>query len=132
MNVKFPIGKLDVPKTVTLNHVNQWVKEIASYTERIKNTVEDLNETELNKTYREGSWNVRQLVHHIAESQLNMYQPLKIALTDVVTIVLAFIQDNRPTQTDTELTVESSLNILKRLNERIGALGSTLTEEQLD
>src|SRR5699024_10298872 len=122
----------DVPKTVTLNHVNQWVKEIASYTERLKNIVEDLNETELNKTYREGSWNVRRLVRHIAESQLNMYQRLKLALTDEAPLVRAFIQDNCATQPDTELPVESSLHILKGLNERIAALASTLTEEQLD
>src|SRR5699024_12418911 len=100
------------------------------YTERLKNTVEDLNETELNKTYREGSWNVQQLVHHIADSQLNMYQRLKLALTDDAPIVPAFIQDNCATQPDTELPVESSLHILKGMNERIAALGSTLTEDR--
>src|SRR5699024_2638491 len=129
---KFPIGQLDVPKTVTLNRVNQWLKELASYTERLQNTVEDLHETELNKTYREGSWNVRPLVDHIAGSQHTMHQRLQLALTDDAPIVPAFIQDNWATQPDTELPVESSLHILKGLNERIAALGSTLTEEQLD
>src|SRR5699024_12300654 len=112
MNVKFPIGKLDVPKTVTINHLNQWVKEIASYTERLKNTVENLNETELNKTYREGSWNVRQLVHHIADSQLNMYQRLTLALTDDGPIVPAFVQDNWATLPDIFLHVDSYIYML--------------------
>src|SRR5699024_7671523 len=102
MNVKFPIGKLDVPKTVTLNHVNQWVKEIASYTERLKNTVEDLTETELNKTYRAGSGHVRHLGHDIADSLLNMYQRLKLALTDHAPIVPASVQYNWATHPDTE------------------------------
>lgn len=60
-------------------------------------------ETELSKTYREGSWTVRQLVHHIADSQLNMYQRLKLALTDDVPTIPGFIQDEWAIQPDTEL-----------------------------
>jgi len=131
MDVKFPIGELTVPETVTLEHVNEWLEKIASYTARLTETVDSLNEEELNKTYREGSWNVRQLVHHIADSQLNMYQRLKLALTDDNPSVPAFIQDNWAVQPDTELPVQSSLKILEGLNERIVALGHTLTEEQL-
>ena len=50
--------------------------------DRLRETVDTLNDDELSKTYREGAWTVRQLVHHIADSQLNMYQRLKLALTD--------------------------------------------------
>src|SRR5699024_9516437 len=131
MDVKFPIGELTVPETVTLEHVNEWLEKIASYTARLTETVDSLNEEELNKTYREGSWNVRQLVHHIADSQVNMYQRLKFALTDDNPIVPASIQDNWALQPDTELPMQSSLKILERINKRIVALGHTLTEEQL-
>src|SRR5690625_4508143 len=82
MDVKFPIGQLELPEQITLAHVTEWLEEIETYTTRLREKVDSLNEDELNKTYREGSWNVRQLVHHIADSQLNMYQRLKIALTD--------------------------------------------------
>lgn len=82
MDVKFPIGKLQVPEHVTLDNIQEWTNEINTYTIRLREVVDGLSETELKKTYREGSWNVRQLVHHIADSQLNMYQRLKLALTD--------------------------------------------------
>ncbi len=65
MNVKFPIGPLEVPETVTLNDVAQSLAKIENYTKRLRETVDHLTEEDLNKTYREGSWNVRQLVHHI-------------------------------------------------------------------
>ena len=52
------------------------------YIEDLRATVIDLDEDALQKKYREGSWNVRELVHHIADSQLNMYHRLKLALTD--------------------------------------------------
>ena len=131
MNVKFPIGPLEVPETVTLNDVAQSLAKIENYTKRLRETVDHLTEEDLNKTYREGSWNVRQLVHHIADSQLNMYQRLKIALTDDQPTAPNFIQDKWAVEPDTELPVEASILMLEGLNIRINALGKTLTEEQL-
>src|SRR5690625_2936405 len=82
MNVKFPIGELKVPEQVTLKDINESLEKIKDYTSRLRDTVDGLSDVELNKTYRDDSWNVRELVHHIADSQLNMYQRLKLALTD--------------------------------------------------
>lgn len=130
MDVKFPIGTLDVPEKVTLEDIQQWLDEIKTYTTRLRETVDGLSDEELNKVYRDGSWNVRQLVHHIADSQLNMYQRLRLALTDVNPIVPAFDQDKWAVLPDTELPVESSIKMLEGINERIVALGKHLTEVQ--
>ena len=132
MDVKYPIGELEVPEEVTLENVQVWLKEIETYANRLRNTVASLNEDELNRKYREGSWTVRQLVHHIADSQLNMYQRLKLALTDENPMVPNFDQDKWAVQPDTELPVESSLKMLEGINERIVSLGNSLTEEQLE
>jgi len=132
MDVKYPIGKLPVLDTVTLKDVEEALKQIETYSTRLRETVESLNEEELNKTYREGSWTVRELVHHIADSQLNMYQRLKIALTDSNPVAPNFDQDRWAVLPDTKLPVESSLKMLEGINERIVALGKTLTEDQLD
>lgn len=130
MDVKFPIGKLQVPEHVTLDDVQQWLKQTETYTTRLRETVEGLTEEQLNKTYREGSWNVRQLVHHIADSQLVMYQRLRLALTDENPQVPTFYEERWAVLPDTELPVESSIKMLEGINERIVALGKTLTEEQ--
>ena len=132
MDVRFPIGKLQLPEEVTLENVQEWLKKIETYTKRLRETVALLGEGELSKTYRDGSWNVRQLVHHIADSQLIMFQRLKLALTDHNPTVPNFDQDKWVVQPDTELPVESSLKILEGINERIVALGSNLTKEQLN
>lgn len=73
MGVTYPIGKLQVSKNVTLENVQEWLNEIKTYTIRLREVVETLNDKDLSRTYRNGSWTVRQLVHHIADSQLNMY-----------------------------------------------------------
>ncbi len=132
MDVKFPIGELQVPENLTKEHVEEWLEKIESYTIRLRETVDSLNEEELNKTYREGSWNVRQLVHHITDSQMNMFQRLKLALTDDRPTVPAFNQDQWAIQPDAELPVESSIKMLEGINERIVALVRTLDESQFD
>jgi uncharacterized damage-inducible protein DinB len=107
------------------------VEDIETYTNRLRETVVPLNDEDLNRTYRDGSWTVRQLVHHIADSQLNMYQRLKLALTDENPTVPAFNQEKWAVQPDTKLPVESSIKMLEGINERIVSLGHSLTEEQL-
>ena len=131
MNVKYPIGELSVPENVTLENVQEWLKEIETYTMRLRETVDNLNDEQLSKTYREGAWTVRQLVHHIADSQLNMYQRLKLALTDDHPTVPGFNEEKWAIQPDTNLPVESSIKMLEGINERIVSLGQSLTEEQL-
>ncbi len=37
---------------------------------------------ELNTPYREGGWTVRQLVHHIADSHMNAFIRVRLALTE--------------------------------------------------
>ncbi|RDW22107.1 YfiT family bacillithiol transferase [Oceanobacillus chungangensis] len=132
MDVRYPIGKLQVPEKVKFENIQEWLKEIESYTIRLKETLDSLSDEELSKTYREGSWTVRQLVHHIADSQLNMYQRLKLALTDENPTVPAFDQEKWAIQPDTKLPVESSIKMLEGINQRIVFLGNSLTEEQLD
>lgn len=131
MDNRFPIGELHVPEQVTWEDIRKWLEEIESYTTRLRGTVDSLNDEELTKTYREGAWTVRQLVHHIADSQLTMYQRLKLALTDDHPTAPAFDQEKWAVLPDTELPVEPSIKMLEGINERIVALGNSLTEEQL-
>src|SRR5690625_234214 len=132
MNVKFPIGELKVPEQVTLKDINESLEKIKDYTSRLRDTVDGLSDVELNKTYRDDSWNVRELVHHIADSQLNMYQRLKLALTDDNPTVPNFIQDKWAIQADTELPPESSIRMLEGINSRIVALCQRLSGDQLN
>jgi len=44
--------------------------------------IENLDEHQLQTPYREGGWTIQQVVHHIADSHLNAYIRLKLALTE--------------------------------------------------
>lgn len=132
MDLRYPIGKLQVPEKVTLEHIQEWLKRIETYTPRLRETVGSLSDEAMGKTYREGSWTVRQLVHHIADSQVNMYQRLKLALTDESPTVPRFDDEKWAVQPDTKLPVDSSIKMLEGINARIVSLGYQLTHEELD
>ncbi|QMT18097.1 metal-dependent hydrolase [Planococcus maritimus] len=105
MNVKFPIGQLQVPDEVTAEDVNEWLREIDSYTTRLR---------------------------EVADSQLALYERLKLALTEYQPTVSEFDQDKWAYLPDNRLPVESSIRMLEGLNERIVALGNYVTGAQLD
>ena len=130
--LQFPIGKLEVPENATLQDVAGWLKDTEGYVEKLRHVLKDATEADYEKTYREGAWNVRQLVHHIADSQLNMYQRLRLALTDDFPTVPAFDEEKWAVLPDTELPVEVSIQLLDALNQRIVELGKNLSEEDLN
>lgn len=131
MDVRFPIGQLEVPETITLDDINKWADDIQGYTDRLRDTVKDADNEDLKKTYREGAWSVRQLVHHIADSQINMYQRLKLALTDNNPKVPEFDQELWIKQPDNDLPIDISIVLLENLNRRIVEVAKHLKESEL-
>jgi uncharacterized damage-inducible protein DinB len=44
----------------------------------VETAVKDLSDAQLNTPYREGGWTVGQVVHHLADSQLNGFVRMKL------------------------------------------------------
>ncbi len=53
-----------------------------------------LSEEQLETPYRPGGWTVRQLVHHVADSHMNAYDRVRLALTEDWPTIFAY-QENR-------------------------------------
>lgn len=49
MDVRFPIGELELPNKVTLVDVKQWMSEVETYIDQLKNVVDDLSDEQLTK-----------------------------------------------------------------------------------
>lgn len=131
MDVKFPIGQLNVPKNVTLDDIKTWTNDIDGYAIRLSEIVDGLSDEELEKTYREGAWTVRELVHHITDSQLVMFHRLKLALTSDAPNFPKFDQEELAKLPDSQMSIKPSLLMLAGINSRIVAIGEHLREDQL-
>jgi hypothetical protein len=63
------------------------------FPEQLKLLTNNLKDTELDTSYREGSWTIRQLVHHIADSHHHSYNRIRWALSEDNPMIKAYDQD---------------------------------------
>ena len=57
-------------------------KAYGSCRRNLRSAVAALSEEQLETPYRPGGWTVRQLVHHVADSHMNAYVRVRLALTE--------------------------------------------------
>jgi hypothetical protein len=55
--------------------------------EILRARVMGLSDAELARTYRQGGWTVRQIVHHLADAHMNAYVRMKLAVTEDMPVV---------------------------------------------
>ena len=80
--LKYPIGKFQNPENIDKNQIENWIKIIEEFPQKISNETEKLTEKELNKTYRPNGWTISQVVNHCADSHMNSIIRFKLALTE--------------------------------------------------
>jgi hypothetical protein len=73
--LKYPIGKWSLPEVIDSEMINAWIEDIAGVPGLLSNLVNHGKEVNLELTYRNGGWTIRQLVHHLADSHINAYVP---------------------------------------------------------
>ncbi|MFN0156652.1 MAG: YfiT family bacillithiol transferase [Bacteroidota bacterium] len=107
------------------------IAKISTLPSLVKQAVSGLNDQQLDTTYRDGGWTVRQVVHHLADSHMNAFVRMKLILTEERPPLKGYSQDEWATLVDTKtLAIASSLAILSGLHERWTALLGTVNEAQ--
>jgi len=117
---RYPIGKFVRPATFTPESRAECIRRIADAPAMIRLAVAGLSEAQLDTPYREGGWTVRQVVHHVADSHLNMYIRLKLALTEEVPPFKAYDENKWAALPDVgAVPVGVSLSLLDAIHERM-------------
>jgi uncharacterized damage-inducible protein DinB len=81
-NLQYPIGRFMAPTFVTAVDRGKWLRAMADAPAQLRAAAAGLNDEQLNTSYRPGGWTVRQVVHHLADSHLNSYVRMRLALTE--------------------------------------------------
>jgi uncharacterized damage-inducible protein DinB len=124
----YPIGKAQ-NREFTKEVLYQSILMIESAPLRLRQRITTLNEEELELTYREGSWTVRQIVHHLADSHMNMWIRFKHALITDHTTILPYDQNAWADSTDYKSApLESSLIIFEGVQSRFSNLLKHMSE----
>lgn len=128
----FPIGKFQLPDVISDAHVSNWIQTIAAFPEKLRSEVSSLTEQELDTAYRPGGWSIRQVVHHCADSHLNSFIRIKLALTEDTPTVKPYFEDKWAELSDGKnMEVEASLKIIEGLHARWTFLLKSLTSQEL-
>lgn len=118
-DLRFPVGRYQRPASLSAEEFDGAVAALTMQAERLRSVVEGLNDEQLDTPYRPDGWTVRQLVHHVADSHLNMYIRLKLALTEDNPTIKPYDQDAWALLSDVrDVPVATSLALFDAVQQR--------------
>ncbi|HLL44785.1 MAG TPA: putative metal-dependent hydrolase [Segetibacter sp.] len=129
-DVRYPIGLFETqPYTQELK--TEWLRDIKFLPNDIELAIQNLDEHQFDTPYREGGWTVKQLVHHIADSHMNAYIRIKLALTEDNPTIKPYEEKLWANLTDVStVPVNVSVTLLHALHRRWYAAIENLDKEQ--
>jgi hypothetical protein len=132
-HIQYPIGKWNPKTNLTSQDIEQLTSDILKYATEYRRLTENLNADQLAKTYREGGWNIRQVIHHVADTHLFHYLRLKHAITeDKPNGVLGKINEWAEMADYTEGPIEDSLLMIESIHRRYIILFNSLDSALYD
>ena len=129
-DLRYPIGEFKPSSTITPDLRNEAIGAIAVLPALMREAVRGLSEPQLDTPYRPGGWTVRQVVHHVPDSDLNAYIRLKLALTEDNPTIKPYDEKAFAKLADQRLPIETSLSLLDALHARWVAVWTSLTPPQ--
>jgi hypothetical protein len=125
-DARYPIGPFTAPTELTA-HRAETIRRLARVPAALRLAVADLDDRQLDTAYRPGGWTVRQLVHHVADSHLNFYVRLKLALTEDQPTIRPYDEVRWAELADVRLApLAISLGLLDAVHDRADRLLRTL------
>lgn len=120
--LRYPIGPFEEICDPTAEQRNNWTKEITEMPALLRQAVENMSDGQLSTPYRPGGWTIRQVVHHLADNDMNAYLRFKKALTEENPTGSTYPQDRWAELSDYEAPIETSLVLLEALRSRFQVL----------
>jgi hypothetical protein len=132
-HLKYPIGKPNIPTEITSNHILKWVSVLEEFPDRLEHLVSNLTKEQLDTTYRDEGWTIRQVIHHCADSHHNSYTRFKWTLTEDKPVIKAYYEDRWAELFDSKSApIKLSLDSLKGLHAKWVYFLKGLTEDDLN
>jgi uncharacterized damage-inducible protein DinB len=119
MDLQYPVGKFQWGGGVTDAQRQQLIDQIEQAPGQLRQAVAGLSEEQIDTPYRPGGWTVRQVVHHLADADMNIYTRFRLALTEDEPTIKPFAQERWVALEDARTAPpEISLSLLESLHRR--------------
>lgn len=126
----YPTGRFQAPVTFIRQQADEHILALDRLPALLEGAVQSLPPQQLGYGYRPGSWNVKQIVHHLADSHLNFHVRLRLTLTENTPTVKPYDENAWARLADYRSDdISSSLNIIRGVHERSVELLKNMKEE---
>ena len=130
--LRYPIGRPQLPKELLSSaERTALIQQIAELPAQLTTAAKAVGGVGLERSYRSGGWNGRQVIHHVADSHINAYVRFRLALTEDNPTIKPYEESawtELPDVAATPITV--SLALLEALHTRWVALLLHLNDAQ--
>ena len=117
-DLRYPIGPEPPFTGATVESRADARNVLSTLPEALRAAVRDLTDEQLDTPYRPAGWTVRQVVHHLADSHMNAFVRLKLALTEARPAIKPYDEAAWAQLPDSRLPLDSSLALLDGLHAR--------------
>src|SRR5579871_5167150 len=130
-DLRYPIGRFEDRPPRNAAERRELIVQLAEVPARLRAAVSGLSADQLDTEYRPGGWTLRQVVHHLADAQMNWYIRTKFALTQNEPRIKPYDEGRWAEQPDARSQpIEPSLILLDGLHRRWVELFRSLSESQ--
>lgn len=127
--LRYPIGRYEDPERYDAEMLNEWIAAIEALPKWLDLCIENLDEEQLHIPYRPGGWTINQIIHHLADSHMNAYIRIKLALTEESPMIKPYDEKLWAELPDVDLVpVNVSITLLHALHIRWGQLLRNMQE----
>jgi len=128
---QFPIGIFKKPEIITKSDKDKAIEVLANFPKQIATLTATLDNATLDKPYREGSWSIRQLIHHVSDSHTHAYNRLRWTLSENTPTIKAYDQDAYAKAKDYRLApISWSIDHLRVIHQKLVYIFQNLTETE--
>ena len=132
-NPRFPIGEFKRPDRLSDAERATAILKVEATPATLRAALAGMSDAQLDSTYREGSWTLRQVVHHLADSHVNSYSRFRLALTENHPTIKPYDEGKWAELEDARaMPVEVSLMLLDSLHARWVRLLRSLKPSDFD
>jgi hypothetical protein len=131
--LRYPIGQDQLPEKIGMVNYADWIVTIRDFAWHVNDLVKELSSTELAYIYRPEGWNIKQVVHHCADSHMNALTRFKLALTEDNPVIKPYKEALWATFADaTDDDLSASMKMLEGIHARWYSCLSKLTPRDFE
>ncbi|REK77019.1 YfiT family bacillithiol transferase [Paenibacillus paeoniae] len=130
--IRFPIGTF-LSQDLSPNDRIQLIAELPTIAQSLRQVANSITEAQLESSYRPDGWTIRQIIHHMADNDMNAYIRFKRALTEEAPAASSYREDLWAELADYKsVPVAHAIGLLELVHERLIIVMSRMKESDFE